>query len=198
MSRPVAVFPLTAQELSMSKAPFILIIAVFMVLSCQPRPDSPRQNEPAQAAGPIAPQAVSSFFDMNDADFDPNNVPEAVFNTTKLEVQQFIGNLNDIIRARDFQTWTTHLGTAYLNMMKTPDFLSRMSSSARLKSQHIVLGSVEDYFTYVVIPSRANDRVDDIEFVSPRRVKVYTINDKGQRLRLYDLEKTGDMWKIVN
>lgn len=212
MSRPVAIVPLIAsKEMSMKKAPSILIIAVFMVLSCQTRSAPPLQNEPAQAAAPVPaarpiapppstqhPAAASNFFDMNDADFDPANIPEAVFNTTKLEVQQFIVNLNDIIRARDFQTWTTHLGRAYLNMIKTRGFLSRMSSSARLKSQQIILDSVEDYFTYVVVPSRANDRVDDIEFISPRRVKVYTINEKGQRLRLYDLERIGDMWKIVN
>ncbi|GHV00765.1 lipoprotein [Spirochaetia bacterium] len=195
----------------MKKVPSILIITVFMVLSCQTKSDPLLQNEPAQVTAPVPetrpiapppgtqhPAAASNFFDMNDADFDPANIPEAVFNTTKLDVQQFIVNLNDIIRARDFQTWTTHLGRAYLNMIKTRGFLSRMSSSIRLTSQNIVLNSVEDYFTYVVVPSRANDRVDDIEFVSPRRIKVYTINEKGQRLRLYDLERIGDMWKIVN
>jgi uncharacterized protein YigE (DUF2233 family) len=49
-----------------------------------------------------------------------------------------------------------------------------------------------------VVPSRANDRVDDISFVSPQRIKVYTVNNKGERLRLYDLENLGNGWKIIN
>jgi hypothetical protein len=67
-----------------------------------------------------------------------------------------------------------------------------------LKNQKIVLKSLEDYFLYVVVPSRANDRVDDIEFIGQNRVKAYTITSKGQRLRLYELEKTAGNWNIVN
>jgi hypothetical protein len=48
------------------------------------------------------------------------------------------------------------------------------------------------------VPSRANDRVDDIEFISQKRVKAYTVSQKGERLRLYDLEKTNEGWKIIN
>jgi hypothetical protein len=40
--------------------------------------------------------------------------------------------------------------------------------------------------------------VDDIEFISPTRVKAYTVSSGGQRLRLYDLEHSGEEWKIVN
>jgi uncharacterized protein YigE (DUF2233 family) len=50
----------------------------------------------------------------------------------------------------------------------------------------------------VVVPSRANDRVDDIEFASQKRVKAYTVTPNGTRLRLYDLEHIGDQWKIIN
>jgi hypothetical protein len=51
---------------------------------------------------------------------------------------------------------------------------------------------------YVVVPSRTKDRVDDIEFIGQNRVKAFTINNKGQKLRLYDLEKTASGWKIAN
>jgi len=85
----------------------------------------------------------------------------------------------------------------YRRAMSDKAFLSRMSDFSVLKKQNIVLTELRDYFIYVVVPSRAKDRVDDIEFIGQNRVKAFTINAKGQRLRLYDLEKTDGGWKIV-
>jgi uncharacterized protein YigE (DUF2233 family) len=59
------------------------------------------------------------------------------------------------------------------------------------------LSNARDYFIHVVVPSRANSRVDDIEFVDTKRVKAFMVTSQGQRLRLYDLEDFGEGWKIV-
>jgi len=71
-----------------------------------------------------------------------------------------------------------------------------------MKSRRIVLRVPEDYFQYVVVPSRADLRVDDIEFIGSNRVKAFTLttNKAGEevRLRLYDLEKVGNSWTIIN
>jgi hypothetical protein len=57
-------------------------------------------------------------------------------------------------------------------------------------------------FFHVVGPSRASSRVDEIEILSNTRVKAFTVmtNRAGevQRLRLYDLERFGNTWKIIN
>jgi len=56
----------------------------------------------------------------------------------------------------------------------------------------------------VVVASRAETgvRVDDIEFISLNRVQAFTVttNRAGEevRLRLYDLEKIGNSWTIIN
>jgi len=62
--------------------------------------------------------------------------------------------------------------------ISSPAFLARVSESARLKNQKIVLRDLKDYFMYVVVPSRANDRVDDIEFIGQNRVKAFTVTEK--------------------
>jgi len=71
-----------------------------------------------------------------------------------------------------------------------------------MRTRNIVLRTAEDYFQYVVVPSRADLRVDDIEFISRDRVKAFTITTsragEEQRLRLYDLEKIGNSWRIIN
>jgi hypothetical protein len=131
-------------------------------------------------------------------DFDPGSISEEKFASTKAEVQRLIENLNQIIRARDYEAWVSHLGTEYFAEKNSPAYLAQISEQPRLKTQKIVLNSAQDYFTHVVVPSRANDRVDDIEFVSPTRVKAYTVTANGQRLRLYDLENSGNAWKIIN
>ena len=61
-----------------------------------------------------------------------------------------------------------------------------------------ILRTARDYFENVVVPSRSNDQVDDIEFISDTQVKAYTIDARGHRLILYNLENIDDQWKIIS
>jgi hypothetical protein len=130
--------------------------------------------------------------------FDPKTVTKEEFDTAKSEVQQLIQKLNGIIRAKDYDSWVSYLGTGYFAIINSKEYLDRINKSERMIKARITLYSARDYFIHVVVPSRANDRVDDIEFISQNRVKAYTINPKGERLRLYDLEKTRSSWMIIN
>jgi hypothetical protein len=146
---------------------------------------------------PVRPETVP-VPPVEDEVFDVGMITEEEFNFTKAEIQDLVKNLNDIIRAKNYNVWLDYLGVEYLAERSSPEYLARISEQPRLKSQNIVLTGPEDYFNHVVVPSRANDRVDDIEFIARNRVKAYTINAYGQRLRLYDLENRGNGWKIVN
>ncbi|MDR1211571.1 MAG: hypothetical protein LBK40_04990 [Spirochaetaceae bacterium] len=172
-----------------------------VLLSCAGQP-SGQEAVPAPAA-PVVPELVAESEPVvpdepPDENFDPATISREIFDSTKIDVQQLIQDLNGIIRVRDYRAWVSHLSENYLRNISSPDFLAQISASARLRQQKIVLNSPEDYFNHVVVPSRANDRVDDIEFTSQNRVKAYTLTPNGQRLRLYELEKTGNSWKIMN
>lgn len=167
-----------------------------VLLSCAGQPSSPVPPPAAVIQEPDPEPAVPD--EPPDENFDPATITQEIFDSTKVDVQQLIQDLNGIIRARDYHTWVSHLSENYLRYISSPDFLAQTSASARLRQQRIVLNSPEDYFNHVVVPSRANDRVDDIEFTSQNRVKAYTLTPNGQRLRLYELEKTGESWKIMN
>jgi hypothetical protein len=130
--------------------------------------------------------------------FDPSTITKEIFDSTKTDVQELINRLNGIIRDKKFDEWILFLGTEYRQVLSEPGFLARVSASAVLKKQGITLRDIRDYFLYVVVPSRAKDRVDDIEFIGQNRVKAFTIDAKGRKLRLYDLEKTTNGWKIVD
>jgi hypothetical protein len=175
---------------------FILLIIVLFIpfFSCGSAPEEipeAQPEEPAPVEIPVEEPAEEEVF-------DPLSISQEVFDTTKNDVQKLILDLNQIIRAKNYNTWVSHLGKAYLDKISSEEFLASVSAQPYLKNNKIVLTSAKDYFEKVVVPSRANDRVDDIAFVTQTRVKVYTINDKGERLRLYDLENLGDGWKIIN
>ena len=124
------------------------------------------------------------------------------YNSTMADVQNFIEELNRIIRRKDYNSWKAALSPEYFGQIASVENLQQVSEQPAMKVRGIILKSAEDYFINVVVPSRANSRVDDIEFIGEHRVKAFTImtNNSGeeQRLRLYDLEKTGNIWKIIN
>jgi len=134
--------------------------------------------------------------------FDPRRVSQAHYNATREEVQHFIENLNQIIRNRNFNAWRSSLSEEYFAEISSQENLREISNQPAMRTRRIVLRTAEDYFQHVVVPSRADLRVDDIEFVSVNRVKAFTIttNRAGEevRLRLYDLEKIGNTWTIIN
>lgn len=131
------------------------------------------------------------------AAFDPASVSVELKQTTFFDVRALISGLNSIIQAKDFQSWSSALTPDYLSHYSKAETLAEISAAPVLKRQGIVLRSIQDYFTHVVYPSRQNDRVDDIEFVDATHIRAITINVKGERLVLYNLEKIGDTWKIA-
>lgn len=144
----------------------------------------PPEPAPAEPAPPPQP-------------FDPSTVSVELKETTFVDVKALIERMNAIIQAKDYVAWSNVLTKEYFDYYSSTETLSRLSESAVLKRQGVTLKTIEDYFKYVVYPSRQNDRVDDIEFIEPSKIKAIIINPKGERLVLYNLEKIGDTWKIA-
>jgi len=175
----------------------LLLFAVIFTVSCHSDPKTtPKvtvQNSLTGKTG-SAQQTAETF--------DPKLVSIAQHDSTLDEVKRFIGSLNDIISKKNYSAWKAALSQDYLKEISSPEFLKEISDSPALKTRNIVLRTPEDYFINVVVPSRANSRVDDIEFVGTNRVKAFTIikNRTGdeQWLVLYDLEKVSNSWLIIN
>jgi hypothetical protein len=131
-----------------------------------------------------------------------SKISKEEYAATKIDVQHFIEELNRIISKKDYNSWKAALSPEYFEQISSAENLQQVSELPAMKTRGITLKTAEDYFINVVVPSRANSRVDDIEFIGEHRVKAFTImtNNSGeeQRLRLYDLEKTGNIWKIIN
>jgi hypothetical protein len=190
-------------------ASILLVVALAACSSGAPVAVNEPEPQPAEVVQEPAAEPVAEPLELaveepqveapaEEVPFDPSSITKEIFDTTKTDVQALIGKLNEIIREKDYDVWVTYLGASYRTALSDPAFLKRISESSVLKKQGVTLRELRDYFLHVVVPSRANDRVDDIEFIGQNRVKAFTVDAKGRRLRLYDLEKAPSGWKIVN
>jgi len=139
-------------------------------------------------------------------------ITEEMFETTLTDLRGFIEGLNAIIRARNYNAWVSHLADSYYAEINSEIFLFRRTEELFRRDQIVaqslgrdprrvqrrVLSNSRDFFYNVVVPSRANDRLDDITFVSEDRVLAFTVDGRGNRLVLYDLELINNRWMIVN
>ena len=142
--------------------------------------------------------------------FDPMSITEERRASTKADIQGLITELNSIIRARNYNTWLGYLAKEYLDEISSRGFLEERTEDLYRRDQIVaanmgrdprtvhkrVLMTPRDYFDLVVVPSRTNDRVDDIAYVSEYHVKAYTMDSRGQRLILYELVMIDNKWKI--
>ena len=125
----------------------------------------------------------------------PIQVSKEVFTQTFSQVEQLINKLNEIIKRKDYAAWTVFLSASYKSRMENPEFLKQMNQSATLQKNNIVLKSFEDFFNFVVVPSRANLRLDDLVFLTETEVEAIMVVG-NRRVTLYRLIKIGEQWMI--
>ena len=201
----------------------MLLLLSGLVLSCEtgPKPTSapseveqevPVPEVPSQVEKPAEKTAQVTVETPKEEVFDPTSISEAKFQAAKKDITAFIVELNGIIRARNYTAWVAHLDESYFKEISSKDFLEEKTEDLYLRDQVVaqnagrdprlvpkrVLRTARDYFDYVVVPARANDRVDDISFISETHVKAYTVDGRGQKLVLYELASINNKWLIVN
>jgi hypothetical protein len=161
------------------------------------------RNKPPETSTPEAAPLVDSR-PLQERDFDPNNPEQKEI--VREEVQRFIGEINRIIQNRDFNAWKECLSDVYIRKITDPVYLKALSdTSPLLKRQRIVLKTLEDYFFYAVVPAVTKIKLEsiDIEFTGDNTVKalktdVNPVTRLYEVERLYNLEKSGNVWKIIN
>jgi hypothetical protein len=180
----------------MRRSLWYLALLPVILMACKSTP--PALEEEAPTGPYVGPQRTepspSSF-----------TVTQEMYDSTLMEVKAFIEHLNSTIHRKYYDGWKSVLSDEYFNYISSAEFLANASESPLLRSRKIVLKTLNDYFTNVVVPSRSNSKVDEIEFTDTNTVKVYYIERRKtennefetRRLRLYELIKTGNTWKII-
>jgi hypothetical protein len=165
-------------------------------------PVAPSSSDPAPviaSANPSAADPVSTDPAIQEPGPSPSLAPiqvsKEVFNQTFTEVELLIKTLNNLIKARDYLGWTKYLSKDYTAQMSKLDYLRQLNQSAMLQRNNIVLKSLQDYFLNVVVPSRANLRLDDLVFLSENVVEAIMIVG-NRRVTVYRLIKVDNQWMI--
>jgi hypothetical protein len=158
------------------------------------QPEAP-EEAPAKDDPPVTPVPEDETSTEPSTEEQSYSVSQEVYQRTFTEIERTIQELNTIIQQGDFETWTTYLTWEYIDEMSSPENLRKMSDRPILRKYNVKLESLQDYFRFVVVPSRSHVRLDDIVFLNEGRVKAIMEVD-GQRIILYQLEKRDDTWKI--
>jgi hypothetical protein len=113
------------------------------------------------------------------------------------EIEALVKTLNRIIMGRQYDAWIRYLAPGYRALISKREFLDDVSKSEYFKARNIVVKDARDYFLKVVRPSRTAIQIDKIDIFTPTRAIVYTVR-RDERLRVYDLAKDAEGWKIIN
>ena len=186
---------------NMKKAAWYLLLFPAMLIACKSAP-------PAEEY-PLEEEPVIEQFLEEEPEIHHAVVTQEMYEQTLAEVRLFVDNLNSLIRGKNYNGWKAALSDDLFARFSSPEFLASASESNLLRSRKIVLKNTNDYFLQVVVPSRSNSRVDEIEFIDEDRVKVFYVEERVRRtdnessteirrLRLYELIKDGETWKITD
>ncbi len=121
---------------------------------------------------------------------------EEEYEETKKDLSELVSKLNEIIAARNYSRWLQYLTEDYKEHYSDPEVLREFNDAPVLKKYDIKLRSLKDYFNYVVVASRRNVQVDDIQAIGPNKVKAYMYVD-GDPVVVYTLEKVDGEWEIT-
>jgi membrane-associated HD superfamily phosphohydrolase len=146
--------------------------------------EKPKPEEPAEQGKEESKSEPAKF-----------EVSEELYKQTFDDIKSIIEELNRIIRSREYKTWLTYLTEEYVENTSRPEYLRRWQKDPRLIEKNIVLRTLKDYFDYVVVPTRSQAKLDEIEFRDDTHVYAYTVFE-GKTYLLYYLVKTEEGWKI--
>ena len=174
------------------KAPWLLLPVALLLCSCATPPAPVAEQPEEQPETPAEPEPEVEPVEEPEEQFV---VSEEVYTKTFDEIEEFIGSLSEIIRKADYDTWLTYLSTEYIDRTGDPEYLKEQSEQPLLKKSNISLKTLKDYFEYVVVPSRIQAELDEIEFIDENQVKAYAMIRNTKAL-LYLLIRENDLWKI--
>ena len=171
---------------------FAILPAALLAAACVSQPPA---QQPAARRGGIVPEPGAEETAKPPSAYREFVVTKEVYDRTFEEIEELIRSLNSIIREEDYSSWLAHLSDEYVRATSDPEWLATQSESPLLKQADIQLRDLHDYFTYVVVPSRTQAELDEIEFIDENHVKALS-ELRGRRVILYLLVRAEGQWKI--
>jgi len=178
--------------------PQILLFACLLVLAaCETSSPPPEEVEAVQpqVAQTVQPEEQELQSITEETEPEEFVVTEEVYTRTFDEIKELIRNLNEIIQNEDYQSWLMYLSNAYVEKTSDPEYLKEQSQKPLLRKNKVNLRNLQDYFIYVVVPSRTQAKLDEIEFIDESQIKAFAMIGDTRAL-LYLLVREDSKWKI--
>ena len=122
-------------------------------------------------------------------------VSEDLYNKTFNEIENLIKEVTQLIRKKNFNGWKRFLSEKYIETVGSAEHLREVSESPSLKDV-VELKTLRNYFQWVVVPSRASARLDEIIFKNEQQVTAY-MQIEDNRTILFQFELIDDAWAIT-
>ncbi len=177
----------------------VLLGTAVLAAACASPPARPPRETPAETGAPTAstqPGADGGNGTAQPASTSSGFVAsEELYLKTFHEVQDVVAAITKIIAAGDYDGWKGYLTEEYIQSRSSAAFLADASNAGVLKKNGIVLKSLRDYFDNVVVRSRLQATLDDIQFLDETHVKAIGMV-QGTPVILYYLVQENGRWKI--
>lgn len=135
--------------------------------------------------------------EVNQAEFERStsavSVSKETFVEDKTIILNIIGDLDQIMQDQNYDGWLNYLDTSSINYWSQRTNLQKAAN--RLPVKGIRLTTLEDYFRYVFISSRAGKRVDEIRYDTNNSVKAVQVSDDIDVV-YYNFLKMDGIWKL--
>lgn len=169
-TEPVVEEPLEAEEPVVVQEP-------------EPEPEPVEEVEVVEVEEPVATENEGII------------VSEDVYTQTFNEIEELINDLTKLIRRKNFNGWKKFLSEKYIEKVGSAEYLREVSESPSLKDV-VELKTLRDYFQWVVVPSRASARLDEIVFKDETHVTAYMYIEENPTI-LFQFELIDGQWAIT-
>lgn len=174
---------------------YLTIFIIFIFSSClTPRNEEKNDNQEVTETVTETPAEDTK----TETEIEPETyiATEEEYEETFIEVDDFVIELNKIISKGNYNKWKTFLSQSYIDKYGSSEYLNELSENPALKNFNIKLKDLRDYFNNVVVPSRSSVKIDEIQFITEDKIKVYTIAN-NTRFVVYQLKREGSAWIIT-
>ena len=128
-------------------------------------------------------------------------VSKETFNADKAAILKKISELNVIMANRDYKSWLNYINADSKKYWSDTYTLSKASEKLPKELKGTKLRNLNDYFTYVFIPSRKGRQIDEIRYNSADSIKAVQVvktegEDKLKTVVYYNFIKENGDWKV--
>lgn len=166
----------------------ILVFIAFLLVSC----NSTRSNTSS-----VTEEEQVTVVSVEDEEYIRSvkdvEVSKEEFSNDKKEILKIIDELSIIMINYDYENWLTYIDPESKLYWSKPVNLKKVSKRLPIKGQY--LNNLNDYFRYIFVPSRKNQTVDEIRYISKENIKAVQVRGM-QDIVYYNFRKINNKWMV--